>query len=195
MVTRTRWFDLGPDPDLLNEIVDLALRRAHEHFRIDESRRTNHLFDNLRGLPQLPRAGCRREQDRRFRALVPLLECERPVVHRGRQAEAVVDEDILPRTIAGVLPVYLRHRNMALIDHGEVVVGEVVEQRVRRFSRFPPIQISRVVLDSGAESDLAHHFHVVRGAHPQALRLEKLPAVLEILETLVELRLNPCQGS
>ena len=78
---------------------------------------------------------------------------------------------------------------LSSITHQEVV-REVVEQRVRRLARGTPVQEARVVLDAGAEPDLAHHLEVVGGAHPQPLRLEQLVAVLEPLQPLEQLGLD-----
>ena len=46
----------------------------------------------------------------------------------------MVDEDLLATAVALVLPVELGHGHVRLVDHHEVVVGEEVEQRVRRLT-------------------------------------------------------------
>jgi hypothetical protein len=43
---------LGPQPDLVDEVVDLALRRPDHHLRVDQPGRPDHLLDHLAlGLP------------------------------------------------------------------------------------------------------------------------------------------------
>ena len=79
---------------------------------------------------------------------------------------------------------------MRLVEDDEVVVGEVVEQRVRRGARAAPVDVARVVLDAAAEAHLAQHLEVVAGAHAQALGLEQLALRLEQREALVELLLD-----
>ena len=60
---------------------------------------------------------------------------QRPVVERGRQPEAVVDQGLLARAVAVVHAADLRDRLVRLVDEGQEVLGEVVEQRVRRRAR------------------------------------------------------------
>ena len=76
---------------------------------------------------------------------------------------------------------------MRLVDHDQVVIGEVVEQAVGRLARRASVDVPRVVLDSGAEADLLHHLEVERRAHAEPLRLEQLALALELLQALVEL--------
>ena len=73
----------------------------------------------------------RRHEDHLVHPLGELLEPQRPVVHRGRQPEAVVDERVLAGTVALELPVQLRDGDVRLVDDAEPVVGEVVEQACR----------------------------------------------------------------
>jgi hypothetical protein len=42
---------------------------------------------------------------------------QRPVVGRRREAEPVLDEDVLAAAVALVLAVELRHGHVALVDH------------------------------------------------------------------------------
>ena len=81
--------------------------------------------------------------------------------------------------------------DVRLVDHHEVVVGEVVEERVGHLARAAAVEAARVVLDPRAHPDLAHHLEVVGGAHPQALRLEQLAVLLEPRQPLGELDLDP----
>ena len=84
----------------------------------------------------------------------------------------------------------LRHGHVRLVDDDEEVLGEVVEQRVRRLARRAPVDVPRVVLDAVAEADLLHHLEVERRAHAQPLRLEQLALPLELGEPLGEFDLD-----
>ena len=120
-----------------------------------------------------------------------LLEPQRPVVHRRRQPEAVLDQRLLARTVALELAVQLRDRlTCDSSSDAEPVVGEVVEQRVGRLVPLPAVEVHRVVLDARAAADLAQHLEVVGGAHAQALRLEQLAFALELGEPLDQLGLD-----
>ena len=106
----------------------------------------------------------------------------------------MLDEHRLAGEVALVHAADLRHRHVRLVDHDEVVVGEVVEQRVRRRAGAAPVDVARVVLDAAAEPDLAHHLEVVARAHAQPLGLEQLALPLELGEPLVQLFLDRDDG-
>ena len=99
----------------------------------------------------------------------------------------MLDEHVLAAAVALELAVQLGHRDVALVDHHQEVVGEVVEQRERGLAEVAPVDVHRVVLDAVAVADLAHHLEVVLGAHPQPLRLEQLAFLLEPRQALLEL--------
>ena len=148
-----------------------------------------------RGHPQLVRSGRRRDEDRLRHALHELVEPQRPVVHRERQPEAVVDERLLARAVALVHPADLRHRLVRLVDHDEEVAREVVEQRERRLTRRAAVEHARVVLDAVAVAELLHHLEVVLGALAQAVRLEQLALLLELRDVPLELLADHGSGA
>ena len=101
---------VGPD-DLLDDVVDAA------------------------DLVELVVAGGGGEVDRLADPVEELLPPQRPVVHRAGQPEAVVDQVALAGHVALVHPADLRHGDVGLVDDEQEVLGEVVEQAVRRASR------------------------------------------------------------
>jgi hypothetical protein len=80
---------------------------------------TNHLLDDdATGLGQLVGAGSGRDVHQLAHSLFPLIERERTVVERRGQPEAIGNQHVLPRAIAGVHAADLGDRLMALIhDH------------------------------------------------------------------------------
>ena len=102
----------------------------------------------------------------------------------------MVDERLLARAVALVHAADLRDRLVRLVDEDDVVGGEVVEQRVRRRARRPPVEDPRVVLDPVAEAELAHHLQVVLGALADPVRLEHPALALEERHLLLELVLD-----
>ena len=70
--------------DLRQQVVDLPVRRAHLHHRVEHARRTDHLLRHLRRLVQLVLRRRRAHEDRLVDVLVELLERQRPVVERAR---------------------------------------------------------------------------------------------------------------
>ena len=165
------WFLRGPQVDL----------------GVDEVGRPDQLLADLRRVAQLPRAGsCRHEHHLRHLA-EELVEPQRAVVERAREAEPEVDERLLARAIALVHAADLRNRLVRLVDEDHVVGREVIEQRVRRRARRPAVEDPRVVLDAVAEAELLHHLQVVLGPLPDPVRLEHHPLGLEVLHLLLEL--------
>ena len=102
-----------------------------------------------------------------------LLELERAVVHRGRKAEAVVDEVLLARAVAVPHAVELRDGDVRLVDEEEVVAGEVVEQGGRGLAGETAGEVARVVLNAVAVADGLDHLEVETGALVDALRLDE----------------------
>ena len=170
----------GARPDFVQQVVHLPAYRAHLDWRIHEARRPNHLFhDHPARLGQLVGPWRGGDEDHLLDSLLPLREVERPVVQRGRQAEAVGDEHFLPRAIAVVHPANLRHSLMALVDDDDRIVREIVEQRRRRFTGRASGEVPGVVLDAVAVADLANHLEIEHRALVQPLCLEQFALRLE----------------
>ena len=91
-------------------------RRAHLDQRIDQPGRAHHLLDHLPGVLVLVVGGRGRDEDRLRHQLLELVEAQRPVVQRRRQAEAVVDQVLLARAVALVHAADLRNGDVALVD-------------------------------------------------------------------------------
>ena len=180
----------GPFLHIPHEIVDLAFGRADDHLWIDESGRSDDLLDDGCGLATLPVARGGGQQYRLAGLAVPLLEVEGAVVDRRGKTEPVGDQHVLSGSVSCVLAVNLGDGDMALVDHREVVVREVIEKRVGRLPFFSTVEIPRVVLDPRAEANLAHHLHVVGRAHAKPLRLEMLALFIQIGEPIGKLDLD-----
>jgi hypothetical protein len=151
----------------------------------------DHLLDDVVAHPaQLVGTGRRRQVDGLAGALEELLPLQRAVVHRAGQPEAVVDQGALAAAVALVHRADLRHRHVRLVQDQQEVLGEVVEQRVRRGAGRAAVDVHRVVLDAVAEADLAHHLEVVGRAHAQPLGLEHLPLLLHLVQPVGELELD-----
>ena len=117
--------------DLVEEVVDLVPCRAQLHLGVDDAGRADQLLrDDLRAR-ELERAGCRGDEHELVHLPQELVEPQRAVVERRRQAEAEVDERLLARAVAFVHPAELRHRLVRLVDEADEVVREVVDERER----------------------------------------------------------------
>ena len=113
---------------LVHQVVNLVLRRTHLNLWVKESGRTNHLFyNNTLGLLQLIVGRCGRNIDHLWRHLLELVEGQRTVVEGGRQTESVLHEVGLASTVATIHSTDLGHRDVALVNHQQEVIGEEVE--------------------------------------------------------------------
>ena len=89
----------------------------------------------------------------------------------------------------------LRDGHVALVDEDEEILREVIEQREGGLPRLPPVEVARIVLHARAVPDLFEHFKIVLGALGEALRLQKLPLVLERLDLPFEVFLDHGKGA
>ncbi len=126
----------GPGPDLGHEVVDLAADGPDLELRVGQPRRADDLFDHPAGRSlQLVDPRRRRDVEGLTDAALELVEVERAVVEGRGQSEAVVDEGQLARAVARVHPADLGHGDVGLVDDGQEILGEVVEQGEGRFVR------------------------------------------------------------
>ncbi len=128
-----------------------------------------------------------------------LLEGERPVVQRRRQAEAVLHQIEFSRAVAVVHAAHLGHGHMALVD-GEypvVTVGllEVVQQAVRARAGLAVVHVPRVVLDARAVADLLDHLDVEQRALLEALGRDQVALHVEHGEPPAQLFLDGGDGA
>ena len=181
---------LDPQIYFSQQVVDLGGCRSHDNLRIDEARRTHHLLHHLpRVLPLvIGRRG--RYEDRLAHHFLELVETQRPVVERRRQAEAVFHQVFLARAVAAVHAAELRDGHVALVDDHQRVLRQVVDQRRRRLARLAARQVPRVVLDALAEAELGQHLEVEARALLDALRLEQPACLLEELDAAAQLQLD-----
>ena len=195
VVTRTRCPRFDAQPDLLDQVVDLALGRPHLDDRIEQPRRPDDLFHDLAGMLAL--VECRRgaDVDRLRDVVVKLLKGQRPVVKRAGQAEAIVDQHFLARPVAVVHAAHLRQRHVALVHDQQPVGREVVEQRPRRAARRAAGQGAAVVLDAVAVAHLAQHLDVIVGALADALGFQQLALRLKEGHLLIQLFLDLLDGN
>ena len=163
---------LDPAPDLLEEVVDLALGRADRDARVDDAGRPDELLDDPLALLQLVRARRGAHVDGLVDGRLELLERERPVVERRRQPEPEVDQDLLAGPVVLVHADDLRDRHVALVDDEQPVRREVVEQRPWSRPGGAPGEVAAVVLDARAVAELAHHLEVEGRPLAQPGRLE-----------------------
>ena len=171
--------------DLVEHVVHLGAGGAHFHFRVCQSRRADHLLgEDAVGLFQFPAAGCRRNGDRLRAHAVPFLEAERPVVHAGGEAEAILRERRLAAEVPAIHAADLRDRHVAFIDEDDGVVRDVLEERRRRFAGLASRKVARIVLDPRAASGCLQHFQVKARALLQPLGLEQAAGIVEFREAV-----------
>ena len=79
---------------------------------------------------------------------------------------------------------------MALIDHEQIIVREIVEQCERRLARLTSVNVHRIVLNPRAITDLRHHLEVILGTHPQPLCLKQLLFTFKLAQAGLQFSLD-----
>ncbi|KAF1858232.1 hypothetical protein Lal_00014732 [Lupinus albus] len=181
--------------DLAHQVVHLRPRGLHDDLRVDEAGRTHDLFHDVVRL-FLFVVGRRGGHENALAHLaLEFRELQRPVIERGRQAEAVVDEVHLARTVAVVHGVQLADHHVRLVHEHQRVLRQVVDQRGRRFARHRAGQVARVVLDAFREADFGQHLEVEARALFEALFFQQLALLAEFFQAVAQLGLDRVDGA
>ncbi len=186
----------------LEEIVDLLRDRPHFHLGVDQPRRPDDLLDDhALALLQFVFGRRRRDIDGLIDQPLELAELQWPIVQGRRQPEAIFDQRLLAAAVSAIHRADLRNALVRLVDHQQVILGEVIEQAGRRLSGNAAAQVPRIVLDAVAEAHLLDHLQIEHGALLQPLRLEQLvlraqerQAFLQLLADGQHGRLAPLAG-
>ena len=187
--------DFLPLVNFSQEVVHLSFDGTHFDGRIQEPRRANDLLCQIRLDAHFIRPRRRRDVDDLIDALGEFVKCQRTVVQRGRQTETIVDERAFSRLVAIVHRAQLRHRHMRLIDHDEEIFREVVQERKWRLAGLPVRHVAGIILDTGAVSDLLHHFQIIIRPLLQTLRLQELILIPELPQPPIQLLLDRRDGT
>ena len=172
---------LGANANFFEQIVDLAFDGADFSCGIDQASGTNDLFDDdAAGFGEFVGTGRGGDIDDLIGAVFEFFESERAVVERGGHAEAVVDEGLFAGAVAVIHGAHLRNGLVRFVDEEEVVGGDVVEKCGRSFAGQTAGEMARIILDSVAIADGAHHFDVEESALLDALRFDDASFALEL---------------
>ena len=185
---------LGPGADLLHQIVDLALYRAHLHPGVQQSGGADDLLhDVVRPLPLVgPRRGG--DEHRLTDAALKFLEFQRPVVEGAGQAEAIPHQRFLSGPVAVVHGPDLRQRHMALVHKQQEIIGKEVQQGHRCAACRTVGNDAGIVLDAGAVAQLPHHLYVILRPLADALSLYQHLIVIEIFYLVLQFLPDLAQG-
>ena len=186
---------LRPLSDLFDKVVNLILRRTHLNRRVQQSGRPyNLLYHKAVGAFQLIVGRGGADIDLLTGNRVELIEGQRSVVRGSRKSETIFNKDRLSRVVAAVHRPDLRDGDVALVDEGDEVLREVVDQAERPLARLATVQIAGVVLDAGAVPHLLDHLTVVLDTLLQALGLQPLANLVEVVHLLFEIVLDHAHG-
>ncbi|MNM65456.1 hypothetical protein D3C81_769030 [compost metagenome] len=182
--------DLHARVDFRQQVVHLRGRRTHDDGRVDQPGRAHHLLHHLPGMLLLELRRCRRDKHYLAHLALELVELERPVVQRRRQAEAVLDQRGLARAVTVVHAVELADQHVRLVQEHQRIGRQVVDQRRRRLAGARAGQVARVVLDALAEAQLGEHFEIEAGTLLQPLRLDQPVFLVEELQPVAQFVLD-----
>ena len=114
---------LGAQSNLVQQVVYLSRGGPYVDCRVYQACGADHLLDDLLAVLVLVRSRRRGDVYRLVDSPLELAEVERPVIHRGGQPKAVVDEHLFARPVAPVHPSNLRQRHVRLVYEQQIVVG------------------------------------------------------------------------
>ncbi len=83
--------------------------------------------------------------------------------------------------------VYLRNRDVTLIDEEQKILRKIIEQRRRRLARQAARKVPRIILDAVAVAHRFDHLQIEARALVDALRLDHAPLNLQLRDPLVHL--------
>ena len=168
-----------------DQIIDLSLNRANRDFRIKQSGRPDDLLHTHQFVLLLIHIRCRRNEKHLIDLTLKFFEVQRTVVQSGRQTKSVIHQRLLTRTVARIHAADLRNRNMRLIHDQQEIIREEINECHRRLPRLREIQMSRIILNSRAETGLTHHLDIKIRPLRDALRLDQLIVLLKIFHTIL----------
>ena len=79
---------------------------------------------------------------------------------------------------------------MGLVNHQQKILGKIINQSKGRLPRLTSCQMPGIVFDTGAIPHFIHHFQIIIGALLQALGLQNLEIMIEIIQSLSQLYAN-----
>ena len=107
------------------------------------------------------------------------MEHERSVVSRCGQTKAVIYKHVFSGLVSVVHSADLRKRGVGLVHKQYKILGEKVQQSIRRFSGGASVKVSRVIFNACAGAYLAEHLHVVARSLDYALRFQEFLFIQE----------------
>ena len=178
---------LDAGADLAQQVLDLALDRAHDDQRVQQAGGADDLLGHTGGVFALIRARRGRDKDLLVDLVLKLLKPQRAVVERRRQAETIFYQRLFAAVVAAVHAAHLRQHDVAFVHHQQEIVGEIIQQRRGGGTRRAAGQHGAVVLDAFAGADFLQHLHIIVGALLDALRLEQFALLGEGFDLLFHL--------
>ena len=88
----------------------------------------------------------------------------------------------------------LRNSHVALINHQEHVLWEIVQQAVGWCTWFTSVEIAAIVLNSRAIPKLLNHLHIVFHALLNAFGIERLADIVEVLHLVCQIQFDLANG-
>lgn len=173
--------------DLLHEVIDLVEGRPNIDNGVEQTRRSDNLFDELAtGFLQFIVGRCCGNIDGLRLQFGKLLELQWSVVGSGGESEPVFNEIRLARLVASVHGLNLRYGYMGLVNDQQEILREIVEQAERARPRRSSVEIARVVLNTLTITEFENHLDIVVDAFGQALGFERSSFAFKLIDTKTE---------
>ena len=134
---------LDPLVDLMQQVIDLVLAGADLDGRIEQARGPHHLFHHhALTFVQFIIPGRSGYVDRLVEHGFKFMEVKRTVIQGRRQAEAIIHQHEFAAPVPAVHAAHLRYGLVALVDHAEKILWEIIEQAEGPVPGGPPVKES-----------------------------------------------------
>ena len=142
------------------KIVYLAFNRSHRNLRIQQTRWPDYLLNALQLMFLFIRRWRRGYKQHLVDLTLKFFKIQRSVIKCRRKPETIINKCGLSGTVTEIHSAYLRYCNMRFINHYDKIIRKIIHKCPRRCSRSQSCKMSRIILDTGAESCLKHHLYI-----------------------------------
>ena len=187
---------MGARHYLVHQVVNLVFRRTNLNLGVQQSCGAYQLFYNdTFCFVQLIIGWGSTDIDHLIGHLLEFLESQGTVVEGCRQSEAEFHQISLTSPVATIHSTDLRHTDVTLVNHHQIVFWEEVEQTVGSLTGLSSVKVSGIVLNTRTMAQFLDHLHIIFYAFLDALGLDAVTHFLEESHLFHQIVLNLTDGN
>ena len=159
----------------------MVLTGTYLYLWVQQARGTNQLFHhNAFGFVQLIFRWRGADINDLVYHVVKFLKAQGSVVKRRRQTETILHQVLFPSPVAAIHGPDLWNAHVAFVNEEQVILWEKVQETIRPLPRFPPVEVTGIILYARAVAQLLDHLDIIFHSLLDALRLDIVAQLLEI---------------